>query len=464
MKTFIYNTFGGIEMKVAKFGGSSLADANQFRKVGNIIKDDQKRKFVVVSAPGKRHDQDYKMTDLLIDFAEAFIEKDKYKSYYITILDRFTKIVQELELAETILTEIEDHIQGIMQSDLPDEQMINSFKAVGEDCSAKILNAYLQSLGIKATYMNPKDAGIILENDPTGAHLVQNSYQSIYKLREHDGVIVIPGFFGYTKEGELTTFSRGGSDITGAIIAAGVQAELYENFTDVDSVFSVNPSIVKNPKEIDVLTYREMRELSYAGFSVFHDEALIPAFQEKIPVCVKNTNNPSADGTMIIAERAPDTTNNNCVVGIASNSGFKSIYVSKFLMNREIGFGRKLFEILEDEHISFEHAPSGIDDMSIIVRNSQLPKEKEQFIIDRIYNELHVDTVSINRDLALIMIVGEGMKEAIGTTQTAANALGDAKVNIEMINQGSSEVSMMFGIKSNGVHRAIKSLYRAFFE
>ena len=451
-------------MKVSKFGGSSLADASQFKKVGNIIKEDKKRKFIVVSAPGKRHDLDYKITDLLIDLAEAYIRKDKYKSYYITIIDRFTRIVNELQLDETIVTDIEHHIQSIMQEDLSDENVINSFKSVGENSSAKILSAYLQSLGIKATYMNPKDAGIILKNDPQGAQLVEDSYDKIYKLRQHDGVIVIPGFFGYTKKGELATFSRGGSDISGAIIAAGVQADLYENFTDVDSVYSVNPSIVENPKKIKVLTYREMRELSYSGFSVFHDEALIPAFKEKIPVCIKNTNNPTAEGTMIIAEREPDTTNNNCVVGIASDSGFKSIYVSKFLMNREIGFGRKLFEILEDEDISFEHAPSGIDDMSIIVRNSQFPKEKEQVIIDRIYNELHADTVSINRDLALIMIVGEGMKETIGMAQSAANALGDAKVNIEMINQGSSEVSMMFGIKSNGIHRAIKYLYRAFFE
>src|SRR5699024_3485433 len=183
----------------------------------------------------------------------------------------------------------------------------------------------------------------------------------MYKLRDEEGILVIPGFYGYTEEGILTTFSRGGSDITGAIVSAGVKAELYENFTDVDSVYSVNPSIVENPKKIKVLTYREMRELSYSGFSVFHDEALIPAFKEKIPVCIKNTNNPTAESTMIIAEREPDTTNNNCVVGIASDSGFKSIYVSKFLMNREIGFGRKLFEILEDEDISFEHAPSGID-------------------------------------------------------------------------------------------------------
>ncbi|HLR73234.1 MAG TPA: aspartate kinase [Pseudogracilibacillus sp.] len=451
-------------MKVAKFGGSSLADADQFKKVGDIVKADTDRKFIVVSAPGKRHDLDYKMTDLLINLAEAYINNDKYKSYYITIMDRFTKIIEELGVPTTILTEIEELIQSILKDDLSNEAVIDSFKAVGEDSSAKILSAYLQTLGIQASYKNPKDAGIILKNDPLGAQLEENSYEKIYQLRNEEGILVIPGFFGFTKEGHLTTFSRGGSDITGAIISAGVKAELYENFTDVDAVYSVNPSIISNPKEIDILTYQEMRELSYAGFSVFHDEALYPAFKEKIPVCIKNTNNPSADGTMIVANREPDTYNDNCVVGIAGDAGFKSIYVSKFLMNREIGFGRKLFEILEDEGVSFEHAPSGIDDMSIIVRDEQLPADKEQIVIDRIYNELKADTVSISRNLALVMVVGEGMKESIGMAQTATNALGDAKVNLEMINQGSSEVSMMFGIKSNGIHRAIKSLYRAFFE
>src|SRR5690606_38162623 len=232
------------------------------------------------------------------------------------------------------------------------------------------------------------------------------------------------------------------------------------NFTDVDSVYSVNPSIVENPKEIKVLTYREMRELSYAGFSVFHDEALIPAVKAKVPVCIKNTNNPSAPGTMIVAEREKD---DKCVVGIASDTGFTSIYVSKFLMNREIGFGRKLFQIFEEENVSFEHAPSGIDDMSVIVRDSQLTEEKEKIIVDRIKNELKADTVTTHSDLELIMVVDEGMEEAIGMAQTATAALGHATVNIEMINQGSSEVAMMFGIKCDGRDRAINSMYQAFF-
>lgn len=447
-------------MKVAKFGGTSLADANQFKKVADIIKADEERKFIVVSAPGKRHEHDFKITDLLIRLGEAYVKEEKYKSYYITIVDRFFQIINDLELDESLMNEIEERIKQVMELDLEFNEKLDHFKAIGEDSSAKILSQYLQKLGLEASYVNPKDAGILLEDTPTGAKLSDKSYDRIYQLRDRGGILVIPGFFGYTEDGKLLTFSRGGSDITGAIVAAGVKASLYENFTDVDSVYTVNPKIVENPKPIELLTYREMRELSYAGFSVFHDEALIPAFKANIPVEIKNTNNPLKKGTLIVSNKKP---NDNCVVGIASDTGFSSIYVSKFLMNRELGFGRKLLQIFEEEGVSFEHVPSGIDEMTVIVRDSQLG-DKEERIVERIKNELHPDTVAVHHNLALIMVVGEGMKETIGMAQRATTALGKARVNIEMINQGSSEVSMMFGIKANDLHRAIKSLYREFFE
>lgn len=448
-------------MKVAKFGGSSLADENQFKKVSEIIKDDPNRKFIVVSAPGKRHEHDFKITDLLIQLGDAYIHKHKYKSYYITIVDRFSKIVERLGLDQSIVEEIEQKIQATMTIDLPYEDKINNFKAIGEDSSAKILSAYLNHIGINAAYVNPKDAGIIVEKHESGAQILEDSFEIIHQLREREETLIIPGFFGYTKNDELATFPRGGSDITGSIIAAGVQADLYENFTDVDSVFAVNPTIVENPVDIKSLTYREMRELAYSGFSVFHDEALIPAIKANIPVCIKNTNNPTAPGTMVTNEKKPSE---SCVVGIASDSGFTSIYVSKFLMNREIGFGRKLLQILEEEHISYEHTPSGIDDITIVIRNDQLENGKLDSVVERIDTELQPDDIVVDRNLALVMVVGEGMKETIGITQKASTALGEAKVNIEMINQGSSEVSLLFGIKSNDLHRAIKSLYRAFFD
>jgi aspartate kinase len=236
---------------------------------------------------------------------------------------------------------------------------------------------------------------------------------------------------------------------------------LYENFTDVDSVYSVNPNIVDQPKQITTVTYKEMRELSYAGFSVFHDEALIPAYKEGIPVCIKNTNNPKAPGTMVVAEKRPTE---QCVVGIAGDSGFCSLYVSKYLMNRELGFGRKLLQLLEDEHISFEHAPSGIDDMSVVMRQSQFTAEKERVILKRIKDELHADMIKIHRNLAMVMVVGEGMISTVGVAQKATKAITEADVNMVMINQGSSEVSMMFGIQEQDLNRAVQSLYTAFFD
>ncbi|APC48347.1 aspartate kinase [Virgibacillus halodenitrificans] len=448
-------------MKVVKFGGSSVASAEQLVKVGDIIKEDDSRKFIVVSAPGKRTKEDIKITDLLIELGNTYIHKMDYKKVKQIILQRFNDIIENLALQLSLLDEIEESIdKGLIDLEYNLEN-IDCLKAIGEDSSAKILSAYLQKLGLNARYLNPKQAGIIVSNEPGNAHILPDSYKKIQTLREKEGIMVIPGFFGYTEEDELMTFSRGGSDITGSIIAAGVKASLYENFTDVDSVYKVNPTIVDNPKEIRTLTYKEMRELSYAGFSVFHDEALIPAFNAQIPVCIKNTNNPSKPGTMIVSEKKQDE---KCVVGIASDIGFTSIYISKYLMNREVGFGRKLFQILEEEGVSFEHAPSGIDDMSIIIRESRLGSDKEEIILKRFKEELQPDQVDIHRDLAIVMVVGEGLVSTIGVAQKATTAFAEANVNIEMINQGSSEVSMMFGIKKEDLSKAVRSLYYHFFE
>lgn len=448
-------------MKVAKFGGSSVANITQIKKVGAIIQSDPKRKFIVVSAPGKRDSDDIKVTDLLLNLGTAYVENKPYEQHLQAILTRFEDIITGLEIDLAILNKIKQTIENTLSGNLSAEMKIESLKSIGEDGSARIVSAHLNSIGLQASYVNPQDAGIIVSNEPGNAQILPESFPKLHTLHKREGIVVIPGFFGYTKTGELMTFSRGGSDITGSIVAAGVKAELYENFTDVDSVYTVNPNIVDQPKEIKTLTYKEMRELSYAGFSVFHDEALIPAFKEKIPVCIKNTNNPTAKGTMIVAEKEPTEEG---VVGIASDDGFCSLYISKYLMNRELGFGRKLFSILEDESVSFEHAPSGIDDMSVIIRQNQLTKEKEEIIIQRIKEELHPDTVTITHDLALIMIVGEGMASTVGLAHKATTALAEANVNIEMMNQGSSEVSMMFGIQVEGLEKATQALYRVYFE
>ncbi|MEF2293657.1 MULTISPECIES: aspartate kinase [Virgibacillus] len=447
-------------MKVAKFGGSSVASAEQIKKVANIIKKDLQKKFIVVSAPGKQHKSDQKMTDMFIQLWKASQQETSLEPYIDPIIKRFTEIVEQLGLSFIIVGEIKESINKLLHMEEAPISKLDALKAIGEDSSAKILSAYLTSIGLEARYVNPREAGIMVSDEPGNGKILPESFEMIYNLRSTKGISVIPGFFGYTNAGKLITFSRGGSDITGSIIAAGVKADLYENYTDVDSVYAVNPSIVDNPKKITTLTYKEMRELSYAGFSVFHDEALIPAYREKIPVCIKNTNNPQATGTFIVSEKKPSE---KCVVGIASDTGFCSIYISKYLMNREIGFGRKVLSILEEEGISFEHAPSGIDDLSIIIREKHLPLEKEKQVLKRIQKVLCPDLISIHRNLAMIMIVGEGLVRTIGVAQKATSAISSANVNIEMINQGSSEVSMMFGIIADDLEKAVQSLYNAFF-
>ncbi|WP_017186448.1 aspartate kinase [Alkalibacillus haloalkaliphilus] len=447
-------------MKVAKFGGSSVADSSMLGQVASIIEADQDRKFIVVSAPGKRYDDDVKVTDLFIQLGEQYDSGQNYEETLFKISQRFMSITEELDLSKDIVARIENESRRLLRETTNTTHLIDALKAMGEDSLARILSAYLNKRGTKATYVNPKDAGVIVSSEPNGAQILEKSYEQIYRLREREGVVVIPGFFGYTETGVLTAFPRGGSDISGSIIAAGVQAELYENFTDVSSVYCVNPKIVDEPKEIHTLTYKEMRELSYAGFSVFHDEALIPAFKKNIPVCIKNTNDPDCRGTMIVASKKD---NGQPVVGIASDTGFSTIYVRKYLMNREIGFGQKLLSILAEENISFEHAPSGIDDMSVIIRTEDLKGDKEEILMNRIKNELQVDTVDVTHGLAMIMLVGEGMSNRLNVASKATKAFAEADVNIDMINQGSSEVSMMFGIYEENLNEAIKSLYQEFF-
>lgn len=449
-------------MKVAKFGGTSLASAEQIKKVCSIVLADDTRKLIVASAPGKRHKEDTKVTDLLIALAERCLAGEAVEAALGAVVARYREIADGLGLDDEIVNIIEQDLRARMALDTGNPEMfMDALKASGEDNNAKIIARYLQSQGVNASYVNPKDAGLLVSDEHGNAQVLPESYNNLLALRNRDDVMIFPGFFGYAPSGEIVTFSRGGSDITGSILAAAVKADLYENFTDVDSVFAANPNLVENPEAIQDLTYREMRELSYAGFSVFHDEALIPAFRAGIPVCIKNTNNPSAPGTMIVFERKG---NGNPVVGIASADGFCSIYVSKYLMNREIGFGRRLLHILEDEGLSYEHIPSGIDDITVILKDAGFEGEKEARIVKRIKEELAVDDVVIEHDLSMIMIVGEGMRHNVGTTARAAGALARAHVNIEMINQGSSEVSMMFGVKAVEEQKAVQAIYDEFFK
>lgn len=450
-------------MKVCKFGGTSVASATQIKKVVDIVLSDKERKIVVVSAPGKRSSDDTKVTDLLIELANRALNNEDTTEACANVIARYEEIAQELNIDPKIIETIRQDIEQRVQSSKEDEVLfMDSMKAAGEDNNAKLIAAYFQSLGVEARYVSPKEGGLLVNERPARVQALPEGDEQLAKLKDEKGITVFPGFFGFTKNGTLRTFNRGGSDITGSLLAAATDATLYENFTDVDSVFAANPMVVDEPEAIKEMTYREMRELAYAGFSVFHDEALMPAFRKSVPVCIKNTNNPEAPGTMIVSERKKPS--NRPVVGIAADDGFATLYVDKYLMNQELGFGRKLLEILEDEGISFEHTPSGIDNMSVILRTEYLTPENEKRVIERVQEELQPDHVHLEKDLSMVVLVGEGMRHTLGLASRAAGAISRSGASIQMINQGSSEVSLVFGILTADETRVLKSLYDEFFK
>ncbi|MCR5694995.1 MAG: aspartate kinase [Clostridia bacterium] len=452
-------------MKVIKFGGSSLADAVQIKKVCAIILSDPERRLVVVSAPGKRNSGDDKVTDLLIALAKAALAGEDTGELVAKVTGRFSSIASDLGMSGGFATEVEnDILERLASSRSNRNRFMDLLKAAGEDNSAKLVAAYLRSIGQNAEYINPRDAGLVLSDEFGNAQVLPKSYNKLARLARKESIMIFPGFFGYSETGEVVTFSRGGSDVTGAILAAAVNAEVYENFTDVDSVFAADPRIVENPTPIPMFSYEEMRELSYAGFNVLHEEALAPVYHKGITVNIKNTNNPDSPGTLIVpASSLTKEHKKYKVVGIAADKGFMTIHVEKYMMNREIGFGRRLLQILEDEGISYEHTPSGIDSISVIIREKYYNEEVFDRIIKTIYSELSVDNVKTDFDQAIVMVVGNGMTHSIGTLATATKALADANININMINQGSSEVSIMFGIDAEDARSSVKALYNAFF-
>lgn len=449
-------------MKVAKFGGSSLASAAQVRKVGDIVTSDSARKIVVVSAPGKRDKADTKVTDLLIAAAEARLAGGDGQAEIACVIARYASIAEELGLPAVAMEEITRNLRERVAVMCDDPAcFMDAMKAAGEDNSARLVAAYLRVLGHDAEYVNPREAGMVLSDDPGNARVLPESYAKLAALADRPGILVFPGFFGYSPTGRLVTFPRGGSDITGSILARAVGAELYENFTDVDCVFAASPALIDHPAPVQEITYREMRELAYAGFSVFHDEALEPVVAAGIPVAIKNTNNPAAPGTRVLPNR---DASGPPVCGIAGSAGFAIVYVSKYMMNREIGFGRRLLCIIEEEGVSFEHMPSGMDNISVVVPEYQLTPEVEARIVQRVSDELHADHVGVEHGLGLIMVVGEGMRHGVGMAARACTAFARAGINLEMINQGSSEVSMMFGILATDLDDAVRAVYSEFFE
>ena len=453
-------------MKVCKFGGSSLADATQLNKVIDIVLADPARRIVVVSAPGKRNSGDTKVTDLLIALAQAALDGKATEAMLKAVVDRYAEIAGALKLGDEIVRKIEDDLKSRLSqvSRLESSEFLDLLKAAGEDNNAKLVAVAFVARGKKARYASPKDTGMVLEGQFGDATLNPESYTKLAKaFSNFEGIVIYPGFFGYTKDGKVATFPRGGSDITGSILAAAVRADVYENFTDVDSVYPCDPRIVKEVRDgegIPTMTYREMRELAYAGFGVFNDDAVIPAVKARIPINIRNTNHPSEPGTMIQQSRrvTPGT-----VVGVASADGFCNIVVEKYLMNRQVGFGRRLLQILENEGISYEHTPSGVDSQCVVVKEQFLPKEKEHRIIAALRRELEPDFVTIERDLTMLMVVGEGMCYTPGMLAKACLALASAGISMSMVNQGSSEVSFMLAIRSQDRDVAVRALYKAFF-
>ena len=453
-------------MKVCKFGGSSLADAGQLNKVIDIVLADPARRIVVVSAPGKRDGGDTKVTDLLIALAQTALKGENTDREFGAVVERYASIAGELKLGEEIVRQIELDLMDRLAkvNALTADEFMDLMKAAGEDNNAKLVAVAFSARGRKARYASPKDTGMVLKGDFGNAELDPESYATLSRaFSNFDGIVIYPGFFGYTRDGRVATFPRGGSDITGSILAAAVCADVYENFTDVDSVYPCDPRIVpevKNGEGIPTMTYREMRELAYAGFGVFNDDAVIPAVRARIPINIRNTNHPGEPGTMIQQSRrvVPGT-----VVGVASADGFCNIVVEKYLMNRELGFGRRLLQILEEEGVSYEHMPSGVDSQCIVIKEQYLSKDVERRVVQTIKRELQPDFVTVERDFTMLMIVGEGMCYTPGMLAKACLALASAGISMSMVNQGSSEVSFMIAIRSKDRDSAVQALYKAFF-
>lgn len=450
-------------MKVIKFGGSSLADAKQILKVCKIILSDDERRLVVVSAPGKRYSNDKKVTDMLISLADASYNGQNTDVILDEIVERYASISRNLGLDNKIINLIRDDLVSRINTRTESYgKFVDLLKAAGEDNNAKLIACYLQSKGVNAEYVNPKDAGMILTDEYGNAQVLPSSYEKLSELANRDTIMIFPGFFGYSESGEVVTFSRGGSDVTGGVLAAAIKASVYENFTDVDFVYAANPNLIDNPFPIPLFTYEEMQELSYAGFSVLHEEALAPVYKVGIPVNIRNTNNPDAKGTMIVpGKMAPKPT--LPVVGIACDKGFLTLHVHKYMMNREIGFGRKLLQILEENGVPFEHMPSGMDSISIIMREKNCANGILEKMIEEIKTTLNVDSVVAEKNQAILMLVGRGMTKSVGVATRATAAFSKSGINIRMINQGSSEVSIMFGVEESDAKAAVVALYNEFF-
>ncbi len=432
--------------KVVKFGGSSLANAEQFQKVGEIIRSEKSRRYVVPSAPGKRFDGDTKVTDMLYACYGAAEAGEDFSGKLQAIKMRFQEIIQGLSLELSLDREFEQ-----IAADFSAHAGKEYAASRGEFLNGKVMAAYLGYEFVDAAEVIRFDKNGVLEAEKTN-RLLEKRLAKCEKA-------VIPGFYGAEDGGKVRTFSRGGSDVTGSLVAKAIMADLYENWTDVSGFLVTDPRIVENPAVIETITYRELRELSYMGATVLHEEAIFPVRKEGIPINIRNTNHPEDKGTFIVEStcRKPKYT----ITGIAGKKGFCSINIEKSMMNSEIGFGRKVLQVFEDQGISFEHIPSGIDTLTVYVHQDEF-EEKEQQVIAGIHRAVSPDFVEMESDLALIAVVGRGMKSTRGTAGRIFSALAHANVNVKMIDQGSSELNIIIGVENRDFEAAIKAIYDIF--
>ena len=435
-----------MSLKVLKFGGTSLADAEHFRRVAEIIKSDPTRKYVVASAPGKRAKDDIKVTDMLYQCYELASDEEDITEIFNKITDRYDQIIKDLGI-DLDLTEIYEKIRRSFLHNAGRDYMASR----GEYLNAMILAKFL---GFH--FIDAKKVIFFKENgtfDAEKTNEILGDYLSKYEYA------VIPGFYGSMPNGTIRTFSRGGSDITGSIVARAASASVYENWTDVSGVLMADPRIVENPKVIEEITYKELRELSYMGATVLHEDAIFPVRYSNIPINIRNTNRPEDNGTLIVSQS--DKTSDDVITGIAGKTGFATITIEKDMMNGELGFGRKVLQVIEDNGVAFEHLPSGIDTMSVVLSAKELI-DKRADVMAGICKVVNPEQIFFEENLALIAIVGRGMVKARGTAARIFMALGNAGVNIRMIDQGSSELNIIVGVDANDYTVALKAIYNEF--
>ena len=437
-----------MKVKVVKFGGSSLADAEHFKQVASIIKADNQRRYVVPSAPGKRFKEDIKVTDMLYECYEKIRNHESIDEIYAKISDRYNSIIAGLGLDFDISGELE-YVKSAMM-----HRSGRDFAASrGEYLNSLILAKYL-----KFDFVDAENVIYFKDNGTLDEEKTNEAMRE--ELMQHKNA-VIPGFYGVMPNGTIKTFSRGGSDITGSIVARALDADLYENWTDVSGFLMADPRMIENPCPIKTITYRELRELSYMGATVLHEDAIFPVKNAKIPINIRNTNRPQDPGTMIVAENKNDFDAEKIITGIAGRKGFSVITIEKDMMNSEVGYGRKVLEVLEDNEISFEHLPSGIDNMSVVIESAVLDGRRDK-VLTSINRAVHADSITIEDGLALIAIVGLGMVKYKGAAARVFNAISAAGINIRMIDQGSSELSIIVGVEEHDFEKAVCAIYNEF--